>query len=97
MWYSGVACMIVMIIGIIVSLITNSRKNDNEIQPVDPDLLASGVETLFCCWPRKMRQWIAVNNVFASSAKLRSDYHSQQTADVEMVQMQQNANKNETN
>ena len=51
MWYSGVACMIVMVVGIIVSLWTNMKKK--EIQPVDPDLLASGVEKLFCCWPKK--------------------------------------------
>ena len=63
MWYSGVACLIVIFVGIIVSLFTaNYYKN----QQVDPDLLASGVETLFCCWPRSFKKWISEKKMFSS-------------------------------
>ena len=62
MWYSGVACMIVMLLGILVSLCTYKKDSP----PVDPDLLASGLEKLFCCWPRKMKQWVANKHVFSS-------------------------------
>lgn len=61
MWYSGVACMLVMVIGMVVSLVDNSQ-----FAPVDPDLLASGVESFFCCFPRRVKQWMAIRKVFAS-------------------------------
>ena len=61
MWYSGVACMIVMLIGMAVSLI-----DTHEPEPVDPDLLAAGVETLFCCWPKRLKRWVALRKVFSS-------------------------------
>ena len=61
MWYSGVACMIVMVIGMVTSLITNQ-----EMTPVHPNLLASGVENLFCCWPRQFKRWIAMKEMFSS-------------------------------
>ena len=61
MWYSGVACMIVVIVGGIGSLL-----NKKSTKPVDPDLLASGVETLFCCWPRSFKKWISDKHYFAS-------------------------------
>ena len=62
MWYSGVACLIVIFVGIIVSLFTANHNN----QQVDPDLLASGVETLFCCWPRSFKKWISKKKIFSS-------------------------------
>ena len=61
MWYSGVACMIVMVLGMMVSLVDKAQ-----FEPVDPDLLAPGIETIFCCLPRKMKQWIALKKGFAS-------------------------------
>ena len=61
MWYSGVACMVVMVIGIIISLLTN-----HEMTPVHPNLLASGVENVFCCWPRKFKHWIGTKEMFSS-------------------------------
>ena len=61
MWYSGVACMVVMVVGMVVSLVTNQ-----DVTPVHPNLLASGIESLFCCWPRKFKQWIAMREIFAS-------------------------------
>ncbi len=56
MWYSGVACMIVVVVGVVVSLIRNWRAESYEIEPVDPDLLTAGVEKLFCCWPRPFKR-----------------------------------------
>ena len=61
MWYSGVACMIVVIVGSLVSLL-----NYKNIQPVDPDLLASGVESFFCCWPKRVKKFISKKKLFAS-------------------------------
>ena len=61
MWYSGVACMIVLLVGIFVSVFYNKN-----VQPVDPDLLASGVETLFCCWPKSVKKWISAKRLFSS-------------------------------
>ena len=68
MWYSGVACMIVMIIGMMVSIV-----DKHESDPVDPDLLAPGVETLFCCWPKKLKKWIAVKQMFSSHRYPKED------------------------
>ena len=61
MWYSGVACMIVLLVGIFVSVFYNEN-----VQPVDPDLLTSGVETLFCCWPKSVKKWISAKRLFSS-------------------------------
>ena len=38
----------------------------HEPEPVDPDLLAAGVETLFCCWPKRLKRWVALRKVFSS-------------------------------
>ena len=35
-------------------------------EPVDSDLLAAGVETLFCCWPKRLKRWVALKKVFSS-------------------------------
>ena len=61
MWYSGVACLTVIFVGIIISYLTKNRS-----EPVDPDLLASGVETLFCCWPKSIKNWIRKKRIFSS-------------------------------
>ena len=68
MWYSGVACMIVMIVGMIVSLV-----DKHEPAPVNPELLASGIESLFCCWPRKIKEWIAVKQIISSHKYSKDD------------------------
>ena len=74
MWYSGVACMIVMVIGMVTSLVTN-----HEMTPVHPNLLASGVENLFCCWPRKFKRWIAMKEMFSSHKYVARSEPEQQT------------------
>jgi hypothetical protein len=59
MWYAGVACLIVVVVGglssILFSLAEFGRWYGNPEEPVDPDLMAPGAETLFCCWPKVFR------------------------------------------
>lgn len=71
MWYAGVACMIVIVVGglssIAFSLAETGSWNGDPEKPVHPDLIAPGVETLFCCWPFAVRSWLSKNRVFATT------------------------------
>jgi len=49
MWYSGISCCCVIIMGSILSLVPGFRQ-DEEAKP-EPELLVSVSESLFCCWP----------------------------------------------
>merc|ERR1711971_1483878 len=49
MWYSGISCCCVIIMGSILSLIPGF-KQDEEAKP-EPELLVSVSESLFCYWP----------------------------------------------
>ena len=42
----------------------------HEAEPVDPDLLAAGVETLFCCWPKRLKKWVALKEFFLATNML---------------------------
>ena len=53
--------MVVMVVGMVVSVVTN-----HDVTPVHPNLLASGIENLFCCLPRKFKEWVAMKEIFAS-------------------------------
>ena len=72
MWYSGVACTIVIIIGCIVSavqalIIEKDKRGSN----VDQKLLSPAVEILFACWPRKIRDYLAGKRLLSSRSRER--------------------------
>ena len=75
MWYAGVACLIVVVVGAISSIIFSLAESGswfgNPDKPVDPDLLAPGVETIFCCWPAPVKSWMTRNQIFASNQNRR--------------------------
>merc|ERR1712107_350089 len=49
MWYSGISCCCVIIMGSILSLVPGF-KQEEEDKP-EPELLVPVAESLFCCWP----------------------------------------------
>ena len=73
MWYAGVACLIVIVVGAISSLIFSfldtGNWSGNPDKPVDPDLLAPGVETIFCCWPSSCKTWMSGNGIIATNRR----------------------------
>ena len=77
MWYAGVACLIVVVVGaissIVFSLVETGNWSGNPETPVDPDLLAPGVETVFCCWPKPVKSWMTRNKIFASNQTRRKN------------------------
>jgi len=54
MWYTPIAVVSVIIVGLIVSYLTCPRK-PNEI---DPKLLISVSDVCCCCLPKRMRDWL---------------------------------------
>ena len=62
MWYSGVACFTVLIVGGFVSLATGRNRG----KTVDPELLCPAVESFFGCWPKSVRSFLAEKELLAS-------------------------------
>ena len=55
MWYSAVACFVVVIIGVAVGAVINARGRKTKSEPMNRDLYAPVIETLLACWPKKLR------------------------------------------
>ena len=55
MWYSGLSCCLVIILGSVLSLLPAFRQKE---QP-EEDLLVPLMEVLFCCWPAKLQAVLA--------------------------------------
>ena len=66
MWYSGVACFIVVIVGGIVSAIVNARGRKTKARPVNQALYAPVIETLLACWPKKLRTLLREKRLVSS-------------------------------
>ena len=55
MWYSGISCCIVVLLGSVLSLVPGLRQD----VPVPGDLLVPVFEVVFCCWPDSVNKFIA--------------------------------------
>ena len=54
MWYSAIACMFCMVVGMIVSLLTKPQ----DPKTLNPDLISPNTVKLFAFWPRCVREKI---------------------------------------
>ena len=77
MWYSGVACMIVIVIGCFISFVI--RIVNKERKPVDPILLSPITEIAFACWPRSMRKWIRDHDLLSSKKQIQLEMKEKET------------------
>ena len=77
MWYSGVACMIVIVIGCIISAIIRIVNKDRK--PVDPILLSPITEIAFACWPRSVRKWIRNHDLLSNRKQIQLEMKEKET------------------
>lgn len=66
MWYSAVACFIVVIFGGSISAIMSTRGRKTKAEPMKQDLYAPVIETLLACWPQKLRAVLRDNRLVSS-------------------------------
>ncbi len=66
MWYSPIAVLTVLIVGLIVSYLTHPLKANE----VDPKLLIPIGDMCCCCLPKRIRSWLRCSVDYENSSEV---------------------------
>ena len=79
MWYSGISCCLVILLGSVLSLLPPFRQ---KARP-EADLLVPLMEVLFCCWPARVQSVLGrLFQVDQHEHKNKTDGHEEAVTDV---------------